>query len=604
MSVSAANVYALPVEVNLNQKTATGGGVQALAISVPDQYLLGQGVDLDLGRGASTCLQAQTPELGIGTGGSVSVFGTYTQRELEHDMAKSANFGVSVGKFSASGSSSFSSYSKDRQFSFVFRMKSEFYHENLIYRTSSLDQFAPVYRGMIDSGDTVGFRRSCGDRFIQSIKRGAAMYATVRVDFASQEDYNIATQNGSASISIGSFSGSGGASFTESLRKKGVQGSLTIIGAQRGGDPEKLTQLFGGANGAANIASCSIQGDTAACLNMITNVILYGDAFAAQFTANTTRYEVLEYVTQSYLQAYGIPQVLRHPDVTPTVIQMRNQLETTLDNHYDHLLLANNVYDILNTRYYKTRANDQLSYINFVVEPNIADISLSGRECWFNPTTCHLFYIPLFPADGSINADGSFNTAPTTNPDGSPASSSLLDLDPNRALYPAVLSPQIFSLGGSEAFYAASNGDYCKIYDQRHENVCAGTSGLAGAICKIVNPGGVKAINIYPTGGSFTVPVQSDLAKVNSNMDRVPDCKQPTNNIYAESNAHPYACTVSVVTTPAQRVCSGGSGWFGRICFNIPATTTRTLNCPSPIPGKNCATPSTIQDLYNVIRCP
>ena len=562
---------------------------------VANQYLLGQGADPDLGTAASTCLVAPTvPETGTGTGGSVIAFGEYTQSSLETDFAKSSNFNAKYGKFSADGSSSFSSYSKDRQFSFVFRMKSEFFHESSLYRTSTLDQFAPVYRAMIDSGDYVGFRRSCGDRFIREIKRGGAFYATVRIDFASQEDYQIATSNGSVSFSIGDFSGGAGTSTTQSLKTKGVKGSFVVLGAQRGGMPEQLTQLFGGTNGKANITSCSFQGDTTACLNTLNDVIAYGNAFANQFSGPTPSYDVLEYVTQTYLQAYGIKQLLIHPDLTPDVQNMRNILDSSIDNTMEHYIMANNVYDLLNTRQNKSRAVKQQDYIQNVVEYDMSLISAAGRECWQNPTTCQRSFVPLFPSNGSLNPDGSYNPAPTLNPDGTPAPSDLLLLDPNRAIFPKVLPVQIFSMGTTDAYYSNGNGEYCKTFDLRTEDCRALHPGLIGALKCSLTGNLYPTFRINPNGSAYNIPVQADQDIVQTNMDQITDCRVATNTIYDESISHPYNCTV-VTTPPNCRTIFG-------LKFCTPGTTQ--LNCPDISFSKNCATPNSANDVHNVVRCP
>ncbi len=119
------------------------------------------------------------------------------------------------------------------------------------------------------------FHDKCGDGYVKRLKRGASLYAALKITFDSEK----AKQEFESDVSLDGGIAKASASIKSKLEKMSTSAHVDVRAVQIGGDPAGLMKAVGGADG----AGCS-KGNFDACVGYINSVQGYaGGAFADQF---------------------------------------------------------------------------------------------------------------------------------------------------------------------------------------------------------------------------------------------------------------------------------------------------------------------------------
>ena len=127
---------------------------------------------------------------------------------------------------------------------------------------------------LLQNADPVEWYRLCGDSYIQSIRRGAGIYAGLRFHFSSRSE----KQQFQSKFKIsGGLSASAALQAAKQVSQQNV--AVTVTALQVGGDVTQLTRALSG----ADAASCSL-GDVSQCLRYLNTIESYASkTFPAQF---------------------------------------------------------------------------------------------------------------------------------------------------------------------------------------------------------------------------------------------------------------------------------------------------------------------------------
>lgn len=122
--------------------------------------------------------------------------------------------------------------------------------------------------------DVLEWHRLCGDSYVQSITRGASLYAAMKFHFGSRSE----KQQFETSFKVaGGLSASAALQAAEKISQQRV--GVTVTGVQVGGDVTQLTRALAG----ADAASCSLQ-SIDRCLQYLNTIETYAsETFPSQF---------------------------------------------------------------------------------------------------------------------------------------------------------------------------------------------------------------------------------------------------------------------------------------------------------------------------------
>lgn len=287
----------------------------------------------------------------------ISLAQTTSRDDLAKTLNLAADTKVGWGKFSASAAADYINSIKDSAYSLNFS------YQSILSAYTEIDPSSAYGQDALNTGAQAAYQQSpdnfierCGDEYIQGMKMGAVLDVTISMDFKSQQEkqaFDLAFKGGFGSV----FSAS--AKIQSAIEKTHASGTLTIHAFQAGGNPERLSSIFG-STGAHHIIQCSFDNLTA-CSQALSDVIDYAQAsgsqaqtgFAKQVTVSGGKlvadslyaFDITNATQSSYKRDFGLDIPLK--PASKEVIEARSELTdlyNSTDNKYDlahHILTAN-----------------------------------------------------------------------------------------------------------------------------------------------------------------------------------------------------------------------------------------------------------------------
>jgi len=232
-------------------------------------------------------------------------------------------------------------------------------------------------------GNFEHWNETCGDSFVDEIRRGAKLFISIRVDFSSQSQ----KQEFSSKFSISGPMAGVDASLSTASQSFGSTTKVTVSAYQLGGDTTKVSKIFGDSDiGRQAYVQCSL-GHFDDCSTVIKNAIAYASDTNTGFPSQLTKDSepgpaVVAYGVSSY-KAYGIYSV-EYPFLAASVELARDQLGTYFERTYRQYVTANRLLDT------KLSPGKQVAVQNALeqVKVNLATILKASKLCYDTPEGC------------------------------------------------------------------------------------------------------------------------------------------------------------------------------------------------------------------------
>jgi hypothetical protein len=257
------------------------------------------------------------------------------------------------------------------------------------------------------SGSFLKWNETCGDSFVDEIRRGAKLFFSIRIDFSSLEQ----KKEFSAKVAVSGPLWGVKANIDSSSQSLTKSSTVTVSAYQLGGDPTKLTEVFGaGDGGLASYKECTV-GTFSECGNVIVNAIKYASdtqhGFPSQLTLTSSPGpSVISYGVSPYI-AYGI-QPLATPMLAQLVIQAREDLGRKFEQTYQQYLTASR---LLGTHLTPDKAH-AVEIALTQIKGNLTGIQKTADACYNTPADCPSAesHLVLTPVDPSALLPDSFRT--------------------------------------------------------------------------------------------------------------------------------------------------------------------------------------------------
>ena len=223
---------------------------------------------------------------------------------------------------------------------------------------------------------------TCGDYFVDEVRKGAKFYFSIRVDFSSQAQKTEFSSQFSLSGSLGSVS----TSLQQATQKYGSNVRVTVSAYQLGGDISKISGIFDASGGVTDYLSCTL-GKFESCAKVIANAIQYAADTRTGFPSQLAAGQVpgpsdLAYGVSSY-KAYGI-----YPHDFPGLAQVvqlaRDSLAKTFEIAYRQRLTADR---LLETQLVLTRRKE-IEGVRDTINTNLNTILSVSKICYEQAVQC------------------------------------------------------------------------------------------------------------------------------------------------------------------------------------------------------------------------
>lgn len=300
------------------------------------------------------------------------------QSMSEEEASESLGFGVGgharFGVTDVSASAKFLSQSASSSYS-VSAIYSAIYN----FRTTKL---LSVHRNTLGLELAPNFERwknACGDSFVDEIRTGARLFFSIRVDFKSQKQ----KQEFEAEFSVsGPLAGAEG-ELKNASQRLGRDVKIVISAYQYGGDVSKLSEIFGGANGAGEpYLQCTL-GHFEQCASVIQKALAYATNSTSGFPSQIIDKPAdISYGVATY-GAAGI-DTEPYPTISELSEQSRVELSTRFEVTYKQYLTASRLLDVTPIQLHKSR----LSLLKDILWSNLRVMSQSAKVCYETSEKC------------------------------------------------------------------------------------------------------------------------------------------------------------------------------------------------------------------------
>lgn len=324
-----------------------------------------------------SCMQGQETTAGAPRS-SFSLDQTMSEEQLAKELGFSIGGRARYGVVEGGAEASFLSKSTSGGFSIVL-----IYKANYFFPVKKLVSPIRSTLGSSVDHDDERWRTSCGDRFVHEIRKGANLYVSLRIDFASKTkkdefsaSFNIAGPLASANGALKTAS----ASFDRRTR-------VVVSAMQVGGDVSKLTAILGGSvDGIQAYTQCTL-GNFDSCANFVKNVLTYAsdvkEGFPSQISPSSQPGPAdLSYSTASY-ESVG---VYRH--MSPQEIQglalARLDLSRMFESNFKAANTARRIQDMPMAESRRIEVRQAIS----TVDSNISTILPVAQTCYNQPLGC------------------------------------------------------------------------------------------------------------------------------------------------------------------------------------------------------------------------
>jgi len=237
------------------------------------------------------------------------------------------------------------------------------------------------------------FRLLCGDTLINSYEEGAILIISLKISFSSREEKE--QFDSKIGISIGSFLD---ASITISKlsQEYNLNGKVTIIGFQLGGDPSQLSKLM-----SSSIVECDVK-NTQACQETAKNLIDYiSKVFPNQFKKDESGIwtsplvPLTTFVKDYKLEDFGF-------EITKTYINqdIQDKRKNLIDFYFKNIYYFKNLDFLMKN--YPINLSDVITKYIKVLNDNISLMTIGNSygykalDCFQFPFKCDESYNNLF----------------------------------------------------------------------------------------------------------------------------------------------------------------------------------------------------------------
>lgn len=229
------------------------------------------------------------------------------------------------------------------------------------------------------SGNFERWEETCGDEYVFEIQRGAKLFFSIRVDFASES----MKQQFQANFSISGPLYEASANLQQASERFSRETTVTLSAMQIGGDVSQITGIFGGTSGTRNYVQCTL-GSFENCASVIEAALNYATdlntGFPSQVALNPTplMYRSAKYATAGLL-------VSPPPFIAEVTREARRQLHLIFEKNFRLLILANR---LLEHGLHGDKRADIL-FERETLEANIVIILEAADSCYDLPASCH-----------------------------------------------------------------------------------------------------------------------------------------------------------------------------------------------------------------------
>ena len=358
--------------------------------------LAGYGYSLDSQKIVDEQCYNATAGLPEGTNSVVSLNEATSFSDFESSFSYSVKAGVSFGIFSASADARYMKKVSDKDFSLSLNYYS--YSSGTVRVQTGIGQDALTDAGKQEYSNNLTnpyFGVVCGDETVTSYQQGALLAMALKIEFQSHMDKE--QFEASASAGLGSiFSASTSVQSITSHYK--MNGRVSLIAYQQGGDPGQLAKILSkDSGGNYYISSCSIT-DMDACKNASSGLLDYASSdFPNQFSVssgqNLTTLGFGFYDTQP-IEYIGLvpPKSL----LDNTTLQAR---DTVADAYAQQLCYQDKFYSLFNgypvswqssSAFYQkmTNASDAVKANIAVILGNNQPSGKGLEDCYLTPDRC------------------------------------------------------------------------------------------------------------------------------------------------------------------------------------------------------------------------
>ncbi len=166
-------------------------------------------------------------------------------------------------------------------------------------------------REILDSASSQDIQRYCGNEFVNQIDLGATLMATLKVDFASEEDKREFNANADIRIGLGESRAEIDGNLRDLSESVRSQTQITIQALQLGGVPEELFQILPDESVVCNLM------DLTPCLSLFENIMTYAQSTFTEQLGDASTYNAVRIHTQPYRESTPAVWELRAPELSP-----------------------------------------------------------------------------------------------------------------------------------------------------------------------------------------------------------------------------------------------------------------------------------------------
>lgn len=316
-------------------------------------------------------------------------------------LSKNLNVHVTTetgwGKFSSNAAADYIKSIQDDDYSINFN------YQNIITVDTSLATNDYYGESVLNKGGALAYSSGadnfiarCGDQYIQNLKMGAVLNITLRIRFENQlekKNFDAMMKGKLGNI----FNAS--AKISEAVSQKGIQGTIDIIAFQTGGQPNKLSQIFGADNN-HHITSCSLS-QLDECTKSIDDIIAYAQAtgawsdsgFAKQIQVingeliadSLSPVAVADATSGSYENDFGLAVQSKQP--TQDTIDARKKLNVLYRDMETKLQFAESVMSSAAFKYLGYAAQDKIRNTAKIIKGNLNIFKYKNAMNCFLPGT-------------------------------------------------------------------------------------------------------------------------------------------------------------------------------------------------------------------------
>jgi hypothetical protein len=301
-----------------------------------------------------------------------------TQTQAEQQLGFEAGGRARFGVIEASASARFMRAAVSNQFSISAVWLSD-------YRLPA-EKLTEITKSEVGAAVATNYERwatTCGDEYVDEIVRGAKLFFSIRVDFASLEQ----KQDFEAKFSVSGPLASAEASLKTASKDFSRDVKITLSALQIGGDVSKITSLFSSTDeGRAGFVQCTL-GDFEKCAAVIGDALKYATdvtiGFPSQIAPNASPGPApILYRTAKYSAAGIYPQ--NYPYLDQANQRARSNLHDAFETQFALAVVADRLLELG----MGAEEREGITAQKKILDGNIANILETSKVCYEQPLNC------------------------------------------------------------------------------------------------------------------------------------------------------------------------------------------------------------------------